>query len=52
MTEISDFIGGEFCEFERLERVCRSDCVLVTCNYEEDPIKNERARVLTRFSPL
>ena len=26
--------------------------VLVTCKYEEDPIKNEDARVLTRFSPL
>ena len=26
--------------------------VLVTCKYEEDPIKNEGARVLTRFSPL
>ena len=26
--------------------------VLVTCKYEEDPIKNEGARVLTTFSPL
>ena len=26
--------------------------VLVICKYDEDPIKNERARVLTRFSPL
>ena len=26
--------------------------VLVTCKYEEDLIKNEGARVLTRFSPL
>ena len=26
--------------------------VLVTCKIEEDPIKNEGARVLTRFSPL
>ena len=26
--------------------------VLVTCKYEEDLIKNESARVLTRFSPL
>ena len=24
--------------------------VLVTCKYEEDPIKNEGARVLTTFS--
>ena len=32
----------------------RSDImvVLVTCKYEEVPIKNEGARVLTRFSPL
>ena len=26
--------------------------VLVTCKNEEDPIKNESSRVLTRFSPL
>ena len=26
--------------------------VLVTCKYEEDPIKNESARVDTTFSPL
>ena len=26
--------------------------VLVTCKHEEDPIKNEGARVLTTFSPL
>ena len=26
--------------------------VLVTCKYEEDPIKNEGARVFTTFSPL
>ena len=26
--------------------------VLVTCKYEEDPIKNEGARVVTRFLPL
>ena len=26
--------------------------VLVTCKYEEDPIKNEGARVVTTFSPL
>ena len=26
--------------------------VLVTCRYEEDPIKNEGARVVTTFSPL
>ena len=26
--------------------------VLVTCKNQEDPIKNEGARVVTRFSPL
>ena len=26
--------------------------VLVTCKFEEDPIKNEGARVLTTFCPL
>ena len=26
--------------------------VLITCKYDEDPIKNKGARVLTRFSPL
>ena len=26
--------------------------VLVTCKYEEDPIKNEGARVDTTFSPI
>ena len=26
--------------------------VLVTCKYEEDPIKHEGARVFTTFSPL
>ena len=26
--------------------------VLITCKYEEDPIKNEGARVLTSVSPL
>ena len=26
--------------------------VLVTCKYEEDPIKNEGVRVVTTFSPL
>ena len=26
--------------------------VLLTCKYEEDPIKNEGARVDTTFSPL
>ena len=25
---------------------------LITCNNEEDPIKNEGTRVVTRFSPL
>ena len=26
--------------------------ILATCKYEEDPIKNEGARVFTTFSPL
>ena len=26
--------------------------VLITCKYEQDPNKNEGARMLTRFSPL
>ena len=26
--------------------------VLVTCKYEEDPIKNEGARVVTTFPPI
>ena len=26
--------------------------VLITCKYEEDPIKNEGARVFTTFSPI
>ena len=26
--------------------------VLITCKYEEDPIKNESARVDTTFSPF
>ena len=26
--------------------------VLVTCKYEEDPIKNEGARVVTTFFPI
>ena len=26
--------------------------VLITCKYEEDPIKNEVVRVFTRFLPL
>ena len=28
------------------------DVVLVTCKNKEEPIKNEGARVVTRFSPL
>ena len=35
--------------FERVRDVMN---VLVTCKYEEDPFKNEGARVLTTFSPL
>ena len=31
---------------------CGIMVVLVTCKNKEDPIKNEGARVVTRFSPL
>ena len=36
----------------KFELVRVSMDVLVTCKYEEDPIKNEGARVFTTFSPL
>ena len=36
----------------KLELIQAFIVVLVTCKNEEDPIKNEGARVLTRFSPL
>ena len=36
----------------KLELIRDVTIVLVTCKYEEDPIKNEVARVATTFSPL
>ena len=45
----SDVSGGILPKFELIQAVI---VVLVTCKNEEDPIKNEGARVLTRFSPL
>ena len=41
--------GGILPKFELIQAFM---VVLVTCKYEEDPIKNEGARVLTTFSPL
>ena len=41
--------GGILPKFELIQAFI---IVLVTCKNEEDPIKNEGARVLTRFSPL
>ena len=32
--------------------LCKSEEVLVFCKNEEDPIKNEGARVFTTFLPL
>ena len=41
--------GGILPTFELIQALI---VVLVTCENKEDPIKNEEARVLTRFSPL
>ena len=41
--------GGILPEFELIQAFI---VVLVICKNEEDPIKNEGARVLIRFSPL
>ena len=41
--------GGILPKFELIQTFI---VVLVTCKNEEDPIKNEGARVLTRFSLL
>ena len=41
--------GGILPKFELIQAFM---VVLVTCKNEEDPLKNEGARVLTRFSPL
>ena len=45
----SEVRGGILPKFELIQSFI---FVLVTCKYEEDPIKIEVARVLTRFSPL
>ena len=45
----SEVSGGILPKFELIQAF---NVVLVTCKNEEDPIKNEGARVLTRFSPL
>ena len=36
----------------QISNSCEILCIYVTCKYEEDPIKNEGARVDTTFSPL
>ena len=43
-------VGGRI--LPKFELIQAFIVVLVTCKNEEDPIKNEGARVLTRFSPL
>ena len=45
----AEISGGIQSKFELIQAFI---VVLVTCKNEEDPIKNEGARVLTRFSPL
>ena len=45
----SEVLGRILLKFELVRDIID---ILVTCKYEEDPIKNEGARVLTRFSPL
>ena len=45
----STVLGRIWPKFELVEDIM---VVLVTCKYEEDPIKNGGARVLTRFPPL
>ena len=45
----SAILGPIWPNFELVQDVI---VVLVTCKYEEDPIKNEGARVDTTFSPL
>ena len=45
----SEASGGILPKFKLIQAFI---AVLVTCKNEEDPIKNEGARVLTRFSPL
>ena len=45
----SDVSGGILPKFKLIQALI---VVLVTCKNEEDPIKNEGARVLTRFFPF
>ena len=47
--QLTPVSGGILPKFELIQAFI---IVLVTCKNEEDPIKNEGARVLTRFSPL
>ena len=47
--QLSAVLGPIWPNFELVRDVMD---VLVTCKYEEDPIKNEGARVDTTFSPL
>ena len=49
MAANSAVLGRIWPNFELVREII---IVLVICKYEEDPIKNEGARVLTRFSPL
>ena len=45
----SEYRGGILSKFKLIQAFI---VVLVTCKNEEDPIKNEGVRVVTRFSPL
>ena len=45
----SEDSGGILSKFKLIQALI---VVLVTCKNEKEPIKNEGARVLTRFSPL
>ena len=49
MAANSAVLGPIWPKFELVRDIM---VVLVTCKYEEDPIKNEDARVLTRFSSI
>ena len=49
MATHSEVSGGILPKFELMQAFI---VVLITCKNEEDPIKNEGARVLTRFSTL
>ena len=59
---VNDYVYTKFglnqtISFQDIEQKPNSDVrdimdVLVTCKYEENPIKNEGARVDTTFSPL